>query len=258
MLELERRAREEQHRRSTCASSSSAARARWASSPRRRSSSRALPGAARRLPLRRAAISPACCALFREARARRPSRSCAYEFFTERCLARVRRHRKRRVRRFEQPVEPLRARRGRGRRGASALEAWVARALRARPRRTTARSRSTPRRRRELWALREGDQREPRRPPACRTRTTSRCPIAALEAFCAELEALLRRALSRAGRSALFGHIGDGNLHVNVMKPDALDKAEFLARDQGGRPRHLRAGEAARRAASPPSTASAC
>jgi FAD/FMN-containing dehydrogenase len=28
----------------------------------------------------------------------------------------------------------------------------------------------------------------------------------------------------------LFGHIGDGNLHVNIMKPDELDKAAFLAR----------------------------
>ncbi len=28
----------------------------------------------------------------------------------------------------------------------------------------------------------------------------------------------------------LFGHIGDGNLHVNVMKPDAMDKAAFLAK----------------------------
>jgi FAD/FMN-containing dehydrogenase len=27
---------------------------------------------------------------------------------------------------------------------------------------------------------------------------------------------------------ALFGHIGDGNLHLNVMKPDALGKEEFL------------------------------
>ena len=27
----------------------------------------------------------------------------------------------------------------------------------------------------------------------------------------------------------LFGHIGDGNLHVNVMKPDAMDRAAFLA-----------------------------
>ena len=32
---------------------------------------------------------------------------------------------------------------------------------------------------------------------------------------------------------ALFGHIGDGNLHVNVMKPDALGRAEFLAKTKG-------------------------
>jgi FAD/FMN-containing dehydrogenase len=28
----------------------------------------------------------------------------------------------------------------------------------------------------------------------------------------------------------LFGHIGDGNLHVNVMKPDAIAREAFLAR----------------------------
>ena len=28
----------------------------------------------------------------------------------------------------------------------------------------------------------------------------------------------------------VFGHVGDGNLHVNVMKPDAMEKAEFLAK----------------------------
>ena len=28
----------------------------------------------------------------------------------------------------------------------------------------------------------------------------------------------------------LFGHIGDGNLHVNVMKPDSLTNEQFLAR----------------------------
>ncbi|MGC1507763.1 FAD-binding oxidoreductase [Ketobacter sp.] len=27
-----------------------------------------------------------------------------------------------------------------------------------------------------------------------------------------------------------FGHIGDGNLHLNILKPDALDKAEFFTR----------------------------
>ncbi len=26
-----------------------------------------------------------------------------------------------------------------------------------------------------------------------------------------------------------FGHIGDGNLHLNILKPDSLDKAEFFA-----------------------------
>ena len=27
-----------------------------------------------------------------------------------------------------------------------------------------------------------------------------------------------------------FGHIGDGNLHINIMKPDSLSKDEFLKR----------------------------
>ena len=26
-----------------------------------------------------------------------------------------------------------------------------------------------------------------------------------------------------------FGHIGDGNLHINVLKPDSLDDAAFVA-----------------------------
>ncbi len=27
-----------------------------------------------------------------------------------------------------------------------------------------------------------------------------------------------------------YGHIGDGNLHLNILKPDHLDKDEFFAR----------------------------
>ena len=26
----------------------------------------------------------------------------------------------------------------------------------------------------------------------------------------------------------LFGHVGDGNLHVNILKPDSMDKDTFL------------------------------
>ncbi|MBX7100496.1 MAG: FAD-binding oxidoreductase [Myxococcaceae bacterium] len=53
-------------------------------------------------------------------------------------------------------------------------------------------------------------------------------PIAELGAFCEAFEALLAKNY-REFELCLFGHIGDGNLHVNVMKPDAQGKSEFLA-----------------------------
>ena len=54
-------------------------------------------------------------------------------------------------------------------------------------------------------------------------------PIAALEAFCSELDSVFSSRYP-GWEICLFGHIGDGNLHVNVMKPDDLDKATFLAK----------------------------
>jgi FAD/FMN-containing dehydrogenase len=54
-------------------------------------------------------------------------------------------------------------------------------------------------------------------------------PIASLELFCADLEAALAGTYPD-WELCLFGHIGDGNLHVNVMKPEGMTKAEFLAR----------------------------
>jgi FAD/FMN-containing dehydrogenase len=54
-------------------------------------------------------------------------------------------------------------------------------------------------------------------------------PIVALEAFCADLERLVAERYP-GWEVCLFGHIGDGNLHVNVMKPDELPKEAFLAR----------------------------
>ncbi len=32
-------------------------------------------------------------------------------------------------------------------------------------------------------------------------------------------------------RAAPFGHLGDGNIHFNLVQPEAMDRAEFLARD---------------------------
>jgi FAD/FMN-containing dehydrogenase len=54
-------------------------------------------------------------------------------------------------------------------------------------------------------------------------------PIAALEAFTGEFEAVFAERYP-GWEICLFGHIGDGNIHVNVMKPDDLDVAAFRAR----------------------------
>lgn len=54
-------------------------------------------------------------------------------------------------------------------------------------------------------------------------------PIAVLAPFCAALDALFVERYP-GWEVVLFGHIGDGNLHINVMKPDDLERAEFFAR----------------------------
>ncbi len=78
----------------------------------------------------------------------------------------------------------------------------------------------------ELWALREGIS-ESLSATGLPHKNDIALPIAKLEAFCAELDGVF--ALRYPGwEIALFGHIGDGNLHVNVMKPDSLTRQEFL------------------------------
>ncbi len=54
-------------------------------------------------------------------------------------------------------------------------------------------------------------------------------PVAHLEAFCAALDTFF--ADHYPGWDVCnFGHIGDGNLHINIMKPDGVAKDEFLAK----------------------------
>lgn len=54
-------------------------------------------------------------------------------------------------------------------------------------------------------------------------------PVAALPAFVEALQAWLARALPDQ-QVAVFGHVGDGNLHVNTLKPQGMSASEFAAR----------------------------
>jgi FAD/FMN-containing dehydrogenase len=166
----------------------------------------------------------AVLALFRDVR-RTSFTLAAYEFFTERCLARVQRHR--RLRSPFDAAHPCYVLVELEDADEHALEAWTAslfeRGLIADG--TLAQSSSQAA---ELWALREGIS-ESLSATGLPHKNDVALPVARLEAFCGELDALFQ-ARYPDWEIALFGHIGDGNLHVNVMKPDALDKTEFLQR----------------------------
>jgi FAD/FMN-containing dehydrogenase len=166
----------------------------------------------------------AVLALFRDLRCT-PFTLAAYEFFTERCLARVQRHR--RLRSPFDAAHPCYVLVELEDADEHALEAWTAslfeRGLIADG--TLAQSSSQAA---ELWALREGIS-ESLSATGVPHKNDVALPVAKLEAFCDELDALFQ-ARYPDWEIALFGHIGDGNLHVNVMKPDALDKSEFLQR----------------------------
>lgn len=161
--------------------------------------------------------------LFREAR-RAPFTLSAYEFFTDKCLARVQRHRKLRPP-FDTPsgcyvlleAEPAEA---------SAAEAWLA-SLFERGLVADGTQAQSPSQASELWALRESIS-ESLSATGLPHKNDVSLPVAALEDFCSELEAVFSSRYP-GWEIALFGHIGDGNLHINVMKPEPMDKAEFLA-----------------------------
>src|SRR5262249_44215633 len=54
-------------------------------------------------------------------------------------------------------------------------------------------------------------------------------PIAGLQAFCRDLGQFFGERYP-GWEICLFGHIGDGNLHVNVMKPESMPRDEFFAK----------------------------
>jgi FAD/FMN-containing dehydrogenase len=162
--------------------------------------------------------------LFHEAR-RGPFTVMAYEFFTDRCLARLLAHRKLRDP-FAAPathyvlLEIEKADEG-------ALEAWMS-SLFEEERVLDGTMAQHASQAAELWALREGIS-ESLSATGLPHKNDVALPIAELEGFCRELTQVFADRYP-GWEICLFGHIGDGNLHINVMKPEAMSKDEFLAK----------------------------
>lgn len=160
--------------------------------------------------------------LFRDTRTQ-PFTLCAYEFFTDRCLARVMRHKLRRPP-FEQAASHYVLLEVEGAES-TALEAWLAHLFEANLAQDGVRA-GSPSEAIELWALRETIS-ESLAATGLPHKNDIALPVANLEAFCADLTALLAARYPDL-EICNFGHIGDGNLHVNIMKPEALEREAFL------------------------------
>jgi FAD/FMN-containing dehydrogenase len=84
----------------------------------------------------------------------------------------------------------------------------------------------SPREAKDLWSLREGTA-EALYAKGFLHKNDIAVPVAALEGFIDEMLTMFKKHHPNLG-VYFFGHIGDGNLHVNTMKPDAMDKEDFL------------------------------
>ncbi len=162
--------------------------------------------------------------LFEEAR-KGPFTVMAYEFFTDKCSARLEAHRKVRPP-FEHPtshtvlLEVENARPG-------ALDDWLS-SLFERGLVKDGTLAADTEQARFLWSLREGIS-ESLSATGLPHKNDLSLPLSSLKVFCEALEGLLAKGYP-GWELCLFGHIGDGNLHVNIMKPDAIDKSAFLER----------------------------
>jgi FAD/FMN-containing dehydrogenase len=166
--------------------------------------------------------------LFRETRSA-PFVLSAYEMFTDACLARVLAHRKLRAPLATPSTHYVLVELEERDEAASRepLEEWVGSLLERGVVRDGVLAQHASEAR-DLWALRESIS-ESLSATGFPHKNDIALPVAALEAFCAELEALFARRYP-GFEVCLFGHIGDGNLHVNVMKPADTEKGAFIAK----------------------------
>ena len=84
----------------------------------------------------------------------------------------------------------------------------------------------SPREARELWMLREGISESLAR-KAFLHKNDIALPISELEPFVAAMYELFKGKYPGID-VYVFGHIGDGNLHVNALKPESMSREEFL------------------------------
>lgn len=167
---------------------------------------------------------PAVLRLFRAAR-QEPFSLSAYEFFTDRCAARVERHRK--------IVPPLATKAPcyvlieLERSVDYNLDGWLS-MLFERGLVLDGTMAQTSSQAAQLWTLREGIS-ESLSATGLPHKNDVALPIAGLEAFCSEFGAVFEERYP-GWEICLFGHIGDGNLHINVMKPEGMDRSEFFSK----------------------------
>jgi len=79
----------------------------------------------------------------------------------------------------------------------------------------------------KLWALRENIS-EAQKIEGISIKHDISVPVSAIPAFLATADAALARAFPGI-RVVAFGHVGDGNLHYNLSRPDAQDNSAFIA-----------------------------
>ncbi len=83
-----------------------------------------------------------------------------------------------------------------------------------------------------LWAIRE-NQSPAQKPEGATWKHDVAVPVSRVPAFLAEATAAMQ-AFAPGARIAAFGHVGDGNIHYDVLRPDGGSDAEHSARRDAG------------------------
>ncbi len=83
-----------------------------------------------------------------------------------------------------------------------------------------------------LWAIRE-NQSPAQKPEGATWKHDIAVPVSQVATFLTQATAAMR-AFSPGARIAAFGHVGDGNIHYDVLRPDGGSDAEHSARRDAG------------------------